>query len=90
MATALKDARIHLSDPKLFREQNYIDGAWVGADSRKTIEVTDPATGEVIGTVPNAGVAETDGRSRRPRRRCRPGGPRPPRSGRRSCASGST
>ena len=28
MATALKDARIHLSDPKLFREQDYIDGAW--------------------------------------------------------------
>ncbi len=59
MATALKDARIHLSDPKLFREQNYIDGSWVDADSRKTIDITDPASGEVIGTVPNAGAAET-------------------------------
>jgi succinate-semialdehyde dehydrogenase/glutarate-semialdehyde dehydrogenase len=59
MATALKDARIQLSDPRLFREQCYVDGQWVGADSGKRVDVTDPATGEVIGTVPNAGAAET-------------------------------
>ncbi|MBF9030620.1 aldehyde dehydrogenase family protein [Rhodobacterales bacterium HKCCE3408] len=41
------------------REANFIDGAWVGADSGKTIDVTNPATGDVIGTVPNAGEAET-------------------------------
>lgn len=41
------------------REGNYIDGQWVGADSGGTIDVTNPATGEVIGTVPNAGDAET-------------------------------
>lgn len=41
------------------RETNFIGGEWVGADSRKTIEVKDPATGEVIGTVPNCGAAET-------------------------------
>ncbi len=41
------------------REANLIGGNWVGADSGKTIEVTDPATGEVIGTVPNCGKAET-------------------------------
>ncbi|PWB63440.1 MAG: succinate-semialdehyde dehydrogenase (NADP(+)) [Bradyrhizobiaceae bacterium] len=41
------------------REANLIGGEWVGADSRKTIEVTDPATGEVIGTVPSCGRAET-------------------------------
>ena len=59
MATALKDFRIQLSDPSLFREQCYIDGAWVGADDRATIEVDDPASGEIIGTVPKMGVAET-------------------------------
>jgi succinate-semialdehyde dehydrogenase/glutarate-semialdehyde dehydrogenase len=41
------------------REANFIGGEWVGADSKKTIEVTDPATGEVIGTIPNSGRAET-------------------------------
>ncbi|WP_340118356.1 NADP-dependent succinate-semialdehyde dehydrogenase [Pelagibius sp. 7325] len=48
-----------LSDPKLFREQCYIDGGWADADSGKAIEVTNPATGEVLGTVPNMGAAET-------------------------------
>ena len=41
------------------RAGNFIDGAWVGADSGETIEVTNPATGDVIGTIPNAGEAET-------------------------------
>ncbi|MCC6926204.1 NADP-dependent succinate-semialdehyde dehydrogenase [Novosphingobium sp.] len=43
----------------LLRQQCYIDGAWVGADSGKVIEVTNPATGEVLGTVPDCGAAET-------------------------------
>jgi succinate-semialdehyde dehydrogenase/glutarate-semialdehyde dehydrogenase len=59
MATALKDARIQLSDQRLFREQCYVDGAWIDAAERKTIKVVDPATGETIGTVPSLGVAET-------------------------------
>jgi succinate-semialdehyde dehydrogenase/glutarate-semialdehyde dehydrogenase len=59
MATALKDFRIQLTDPSLFREQCYVDGAWVDADNRATSEVTDPASGEVIGTVPRMGAAET-------------------------------
>jgi succinate-semialdehyde dehydrogenase/glutarate-semialdehyde dehydrogenase len=48
-----------LSDPSLFRQQCYIDGAWVDADSGKTVEVNNPATGELLGTVPNMGAAET-------------------------------
>lgn len=40
------------------REANFIGGQWVGADGGGTIDVTNPATGEVIGTVPNAGAAE--------------------------------
>src|SRR5216684_5688542 len=48
-----------LKDPKLFREQCYVDGQWVGADSRKTVQVIDPATGQALGTVPDLGAAET-------------------------------
>ena len=59
MATALKDPRIQLADQRLFREQCYVDGAWIEAEDGKTIKVTDPANGEVIGTVPSVGVAET-------------------------------
>jgi succinate-semialdehyde dehydrogenase / glutarate-semialdehyde dehydrogenase len=50
---------VPLKDAKLFREQCYIDGQWVGAGSNETIDVTNPATGNVIGTVPKMGVAET-------------------------------
>ncbi len=39
---------------------NLIGGQWAGADSGGTIDVGNPATGEVIGTVPNAGAAETE------------------------------
>jgi succinate-semialdehyde dehydrogenase/glutarate-semialdehyde dehydrogenase len=59
MATALKDISVHLSDPRLLREQCYVDGAWVDADGRATIEVRDPASNDVIGTVPKMGAAET-------------------------------
>ncbi|MDB9703659.1 NADP-dependent succinate-semialdehyde dehydrogenase [Rhodospirillales bacterium] len=48
-----------LSDPKLFRQQNYINGAWEAANSGETIDVTNPATGEKLGTVPKAATAET-------------------------------
>lgn len=41
------------------REANLIDGHWVSADSGDTINVTDPATGVLIGTVPNMGRTET-------------------------------
>jgi succinate-semialdehyde dehydrogenase/glutarate-semialdehyde dehydrogenase len=41
------------------REANLIGGEWVGADGGKTINVTDPATGDVIGTVPLSGKTET-------------------------------
>jgi succinate-semialdehyde dehydrogenase/glutarate-semialdehyde dehydrogenase len=59
MATALKDVSVHLSDPSLLREQCYVDGAWVDADGRATIEVRDPASNDIVGTVPKMGVEET-------------------------------
>jgi len=48
-----------LKDPELFREQCYVGGHWIPAASGATISVDDPATGEVIGSVPKAGQAET-------------------------------
>jgi succinate-semialdehyde dehydrogenase / glutarate-semialdehyde dehydrogenase len=50
---------LELKDPQLLRQQAYIDGKWVDADSRQTLDVTNPATGEKIGTVPKMGTAET-------------------------------
>ncbi|MHC4792781.1 MAG: NAD-dependent succinate-semialdehyde dehydrogenase [Planctomycetota bacterium] len=41
------------------REANLIDGAWVAADSGRTLEVLDPATDALIGSVPAMGGAET-------------------------------
>jgi succinate-semialdehyde dehydrogenase/glutarate-semialdehyde dehydrogenase len=49
---------ISLKDPKLFREQCYIDGEWKSADSGNSIKVNNPATGEIIGAVPDMGAAE--------------------------------
>jgi succinate-semialdehyde dehydrogenase/glutarate-semialdehyde dehydrogenase len=48
-----------LKDSSLFRQQCYIDGTWVDADGGETIDVTNPANGETIGTVPKMGAAET-------------------------------
>lgn len=48
-----------LSNPILFRQQAYIDGAWVDSSNGLTIKVNNPATGEFIGTVPRLGAAET-------------------------------
>jgi len=48
-----------LDDMSLFRQQCYIDGAWVDAETGETIEVTNPATGDVLGTIPKLGASET-------------------------------
>ena len=50
---------MQLKDTQLFRQQAYIDGTWLDADSGQTIKVNNPATNEVIGTVPKMGAAET-------------------------------
>jgi len=51
---------LKLKDPSLFKQQAYVAGAWVDADDRKTVAVTNPANGEQIGTVPMCGAAETE------------------------------
>jgi succinate-semialdehyde dehydrogenase / glutarate-semialdehyde dehydrogenase len=48
-----------LKDSRLFRQQGYINGEWRDADSKATINVTNPADGSLIGTIPRMGAAET-------------------------------
>ena len=43
----------------LMREKMLIGGAWVDADGGGLINVANPATGDLIGTVPDAGGGET-------------------------------
>ena len=50
---------LNLKDSSLFRQQCNIGGEWQDADSGETIEVTNPADGSVLGTVPKMGAAET-------------------------------
>lgn len=44
---------MQLNNPALFRQQAYINGTWLDADSGATIAVTNPANGEVIGSIPD-------------------------------------
>lgn len=48
-----------LDHASLFRQQGFIDGVWTAADSGAVTEIDDPATGQIIGTVPDMGAAET-------------------------------
>jgi succinate-semialdehyde dehydrogenase/glutarate-semialdehyde dehydrogenase len=45
-----------LNDPGLLRSQAWLNGDWVGGTA--TFDVTNPADGVTIGTVPNLGAAE--------------------------------
>ncbi|MEE9358441.1 NAD-dependent succinate-semialdehyde dehydrogenase [Candidatus Vondammii sp. HM_W22] len=48
-----------LNNPSLFRQQCYINGQWLSADSSETMDVTDPATGDLLASVPVMGSTET-------------------------------
>ncbi len=48
-----------LKDPSLLRQQAYVNGAWVDADSGATMRIVNPATGQLVGTAPDMGAAET-------------------------------
>ena len=48
-----------LKDEALFRQLCHVDGAWLAAESGATIDVTNPATDEVLGTVPKFLGSET-------------------------------
>ncbi|WP_133512746.1 succinate-semialdehyde dehydrogenase [Candidatus Thiosymbion oneisti] len=50
---------MRIRDIDLLREQGYIGGEWVEAQDGAWLDVTDPATGEMIARVPSMGAAET-------------------------------
>lgn len=47
-----------LEDAMLFRSCGYVDGRWMAADSGATLQVINPATGAVLGSVPAMGREE--------------------------------
>jgi succinate-semialdehyde dehydrogenase/glutarate-semialdehyde dehydrogenase len=50
---------LRLKDPTLLRNRALVAGEWSDAASGRSAEVTNPSTGEVIGSVPMLGAAET-------------------------------
>ena len=58
-ATKSEGVANQLKDKKLFREACYIDGGWVRSKSGGTVQVDNPASGEIIGSVPKLGAPET-------------------------------
>jgi len=50
---------MQLQDPTLLRQQCYINGQWLDANNAAIIEVTNPATGETLGSTPDMGADET-------------------------------
>ena len=59
VATHVPTSDLHLTDPGLLRDQAFIDGQWVDADSGETFAVTNPASGETLADVACCGAAET-------------------------------
>ena len=49
-----------LSDPSLLKSQTYVNGKWIDAKSGKTFEVHDPASGKIIGTMPEMNKEDTE------------------------------
>lgn len=50
---------LQLKDSSLFRCASLVGENWIEADAQNGIEVTNPATGETLGYVPNLGAQET-------------------------------
>ena len=50
---------LNLQVPELLRSACYVNGQWIPALSAQTLTVTNPATGDIITTVPNCAAEET-------------------------------
>ncbi|MDB6984990.1 aldehyde dehydrogenase family protein, partial [Escherichia coli] len=48
-----------LNDSNLFRQQALINGEWLDANNGEVIDVTNPANGDKLGSVPKMGADET-------------------------------
>jgi len=53
----MKNENLGLQDDQLIKHFSYINGSWHSSESQ--IEVVNPANGEVIASIANAGVSET-------------------------------
>ncbi|CAO2826565.1 unnamed protein product [Amaranthus hypochondriacus] len=60
MSSAAEDVAMRLKSSGLLRSQGLIAGKWTEAYDKKVIEVTNPATGDVVSTVPCMGAKETN------------------------------
>jgi len=49
-----------LKSPRLFRQQCYVDGRWIDAGTGNTLDVHNPANGELVGQVPVLEADEID------------------------------
>jgi len=78
-----------LKDPRLFREQGFIDGSWQGADGGGTLPVAQSSHSPAVGRDPNMGVAETRRAIAAASAAMPAWRPGPPRTGPPSCAVGS-
>lgn len=60
MASTSVDMKVwNLKDPSLIKTQGFINGKWVDAKDGSRIKVTNPATDEELGSVPEMGIEET-------------------------------
>jgi succinate-semialdehyde dehydrogenase/glutarate-semialdehyde dehydrogenase len=59
LMAAVPQSSISLRDMPLFREQAFVGGRWESAAGGQAKQVFNPANGQLIGTVPNMGAAET-------------------------------
>jgi succinate-semialdehyde dehydrogenase/glutarate-semialdehyde dehydrogenase len=59
MKPATLPSSVPVQDEQLFRQGCYVGGAWIDAANGETIPVDNPATGDIIGTVPKLGRGET-------------------------------
>ncbi|MEI6206418.1 MAG: NADP-dependent succinate-semialdehyde dehydrogenase [Desulfuromonadales bacterium] len=50
---------LNLKDPTLLKQHCYLNGQWLAADNGAVIDVTNPATGARLGTIPRMGTDET-------------------------------
>jgi succinate-semialdehyde dehydrogenase/glutarate-semialdehyde dehydrogenase len=50
---------LNLKDPTLLKHRCYLNGQWLDADSGATIDVTNPSSGDKLGTIPRMGTEET-------------------------------
>ncbi len=50
---------LSLSKPDLLRNQAYANGQWIDGETGDATEVFNPATGELVGSVPKLSAAQT-------------------------------